>query len=205
MYQPDVQRNLQSIREARRMADWVIFSIHSHEGGRSKDEPSEHIQKLAHMAIDAGADVVVGQGPHRDRGIEIYNGKPIVYSLGNFIAQNDLVERLPHDAMARFGLGHENCAADFYEARSASRRAGTTIGPGWWSAIPIMFFKGKVLREIKLYPFELGFGLSRAQSGRPLLAKGEVARKALENFQNLSQPFDTVIEIKEEMGVIQVA
>ncbi len=35
--------------------------------------------------IDAGADVVVGHGPHVLRGIEFYGGKPIVYSLGNFL------------------------------------------------------------------------------------------------------------------------
>ena len=38
-------------------------------------EPSEHVRELAHAVIDAGADIVVGHGPHRDRGIEIYDGK----------------------------------------------------------------------------------------------------------------------------------
>ena len=39
--------------------------------------------------IDAGADVVVGHGPHVLRGIEIYKGKPIFYSLANFMFQNE--------------------------------------------------------------------------------------------------------------------
>ena len=39
---------------------------------------------LAHAAVDAGADVVMGHGPHVIQGIEVYNGKPIFYSLGNF-------------------------------------------------------------------------------------------------------------------------
>jgi len=45
----------------------------------------ESIQiKLAHAAIDAGADAVIGHGPHVLQGIEIYHGAPILYSLGNF-------------------------------------------------------------------------------------------------------------------------
>lgn len=42
--------------------------------------------------IDAAADVVVGHGPHVLRGIEVYKGSPIFYSLANFIVENDLVE-----------------------------------------------------------------------------------------------------------------
>ncbi len=45
--------------------------------------------------IDAGADVFVGHGPHVLRGIEIYKGKPIFYSLSNFIFQNETVLRMP--------------------------------------------------------------------------------------------------------------
>ncbi len=38
-FRPDVERNLQSVREARRMADWVVFSVHNHEGGQKDDDP----------------------------------------------------------------------------------------------------------------------------------------------------------------------
>ena len=42
-------------------------------------------QKLAHAMIDAGADIIIGHHPHVVQEMEIYNGKPIFYSLGNFI------------------------------------------------------------------------------------------------------------------------
>jgi poly-gamma-glutamate capsule biosynthesis protein CapA/YwtB (metallophosphatase superfamily) len=42
------------------------------------------MKKIAHFAIDAGADVVVGHGPHYSLGVEIYKGKPISYGLGSF-------------------------------------------------------------------------------------------------------------------------
>ena len=42
-------------------------------------------QAMAHAAIDAGADFVVGAHPHVRQPSEIYRGKPVVYSLGNFV------------------------------------------------------------------------------------------------------------------------
>ena len=54
---------------------------------------------MAHAVIDAGADVFIGHGPHLDRGIEIYKGKPILYSLGALVIENDTVERMPQDSM----------------------------------------------------------------------------------------------------------
>ena len=48
--------------------------------------------------------MVLGHGPHQDRGIEIYEGKPIFYALGDFFLQNDTVLLMPHDNMVRQGL-----------------------------------------------------------------------------------------------------
>jgi poly-gamma-glutamate capsule biosynthesis protein CapA/YwtB (metallophosphatase superfamily) len=46
--------------------------------------------EFAHLAIDAGADVVLGHGPHVTRGVEIYNGKFIAYSMGNFATYSQI-------------------------------------------------------------------------------------------------------------------
>ena len=73
---------LQSIREAAANADYVIALPHwgvEH----STELESEQIDG-AHAYIDAGADAVIGAHPHILQGMEYYNGKPIVYSLGNF-------------------------------------------------------------------------------------------------------------------------
>ncbi len=48
------------------------------------DEPRGDVIAFSHRAIDAGADLVLGHGPHVPRGLELYKGKLIVYSLGNF-------------------------------------------------------------------------------------------------------------------------
>ena len=55
-----------------------------HWGEELSEEPKEYQVRLAHLAIDSGADIVVGHHPHVPQPIEIYHGKPILYSLGNF-------------------------------------------------------------------------------------------------------------------------
>ena len=49
--QSDFHRNLQSVSNARRMADWVVYSVHNHEGRKTIEEPSEHIEVLAHAVV----------------------------------------------------------------------------------------------------------------------------------------------------------
>jgi poly-gamma-glutamate synthesis protein (capsule biosynthesis protein) len=71
-------------------------SIHNHEGGRFV--PAQFLVAFAHAMIDAGADVVVGQGPHLLNGIEIYRNKPILYSPGNFVFENETELRLSSEA-----------------------------------------------------------------------------------------------------------
>jgi poly-gamma-glutamate capsule biosynthesis protein CapA/YwtB (metallophosphatase superfamily) len=201
---PDMEANLHSIRAARRMADWVIFSMHSHEGGSSEDEPAEHISELAHAVIDAGADVFIGHGPHIDRGVEVYNGKPVIYSLGQFIVQNDTVERMPQDSMVLYGLGHENVAADLFDARrSGPRREYPDGDPHAQSAVATVRLDRGGLRELTLYPIEFGSELPRSQSGRPLLAEGKNAGQALERIRRLSEPFGTKLELEGETGVVR--
>jgi poly-gamma-glutamate capsule biosynthesis protein CapA/YwtB (metallophosphatase superfamily) len=199
--QSDFRRNLQSVSDARRMADWVIYTVHNHEGGKTIEEPSEHMEILARAVIDTGADTFVGHGPHLLRGIEIYKGRPIFYSLGSFISENDTVSLEPEDDMAREGLGSESTPADFYDARAASEKPSLRV---WQSVIPVVTFKNKTLHEIKLYPIEMGFGLPRPDAGRPMLAQGKTAIDILQRLQRLSEPFHTKIEIQGEVGVIQV-
>ena len=56
-----------------------------HWGWEDEGYPSERQRVFARRMLDAGADMVVGSHPHVTQGAEIYKGKPIVYSLGNFL------------------------------------------------------------------------------------------------------------------------
>lgn len=72
-----------AIKEAKSKSDVVIVSLHW--GKELSVQPSSKQIALAHQLIDAGADAVIGHHPHVVQGIEIYKGKPIAYSLGNFM------------------------------------------------------------------------------------------------------------------------
>lgn len=94
------------VSNASRQADQVIVSMHAHESGGSRAEPAEFLVTFAHAMIDAGATIFVGHGPHVLRGIEIYKGKPIFYSLGDFMFQPETVPFQAGDNYRKYGLGH---------------------------------------------------------------------------------------------------
>lgn len=74
---------LEQIRKLHSQYDYVIVYVH---WGIERDElPQEYQRTLGKQYIDAGADLVIGAHPHVLQGIEYYQGRPIVYSLGNFV------------------------------------------------------------------------------------------------------------------------
>lgn len=73
----------QDVAKAKEKADFVVVSIHL--GSEYQHSPNQHQIDFAHSAIDAGADFIYGHHPHVVQSIEVYNNKPIFYSLGNYI------------------------------------------------------------------------------------------------------------------------
>jgi hypothetical protein len=91
----EIERGQAVVDSLRRLADVVLVTFHGGNEGVDAQhvdtapeflgkEPRGDLRAFAHAMIDAGADAVVGHGPHVLRGIEFYRGKPIAYSLGNF-------------------------------------------------------------------------------------------------------------------------
>ncbi len=76
-------RIAEDIRAIRDQVDWVV--VNYHWGEELAETPADWQVKLGHFTIDQGADVVVGHHPHVLQGAEIYKGRPIAYSMGNFI------------------------------------------------------------------------------------------------------------------------
>lgn len=74
---------LEEIRKAEEIYDYVV--VYVHWGIERNTTPEEYQRNMGRQYIDAGADLVIGSHPHVLQGIEYYQGKPIVYSLGNFI------------------------------------------------------------------------------------------------------------------------
>jgi poly-gamma-glutamate synthesis protein (capsule biosynthesis protein) len=70
------------VARLRERAGTVVVSMH---WGLPGNEIADYQREIARAAVDAGADVVVGHGPHVVHGVEIHRGKPILYSLGNTV------------------------------------------------------------------------------------------------------------------------
>jgi poly-gamma-glutamate synthesis protein (capsule biosynthesis protein) len=212
----DAAENLRWLGDARRQADWVMFSLHYHEfGGKSLKaaktrteiaEPADFVVNVAHRAIDAGADIFVGHGSHIPLGIEIYKGKPILYSVGNMVFQNETVQFFPDTAYARFDLGPDATPADFLDARTDGGRKGHPAHAGFWENIVVrVAFRGGKLREIRVHPIDQGFGRPRAQRGRPMLAEGKVAARVLARVKELSALYGTKMQVSKNTGLIRLS
>lgn len=78
----------EAIRQTKQQCDFL--TVYVHWGIERENTPEEYQRQLAKEYIDAGADLIIGAHPHVLQGIEYYNGKPIVYSLGNFIFNQEI-------------------------------------------------------------------------------------------------------------------
>ena len=203
-HEGDLEELLDVVREARRQADWVIVTSHTHEGAGDRSVPADFIVTVARAAIDAGADMFVGHGPHILRGIEIHEGRPIFYSLANFIFQNETVLRQPADNYEAFELGPHAHPGEFQDVRIDAMGGGFPADPAYWeSVIAVPEFQGGTLQEIRLYPVTLGHGLDRSVRGRPMLADAELGDRILAGLADLSAAFGTEIFVEGGVGVIR--
>ena len=80
------------ILEAKDKADFLI--VYAHWGKEYKPFASEKQKEAAHHFVECGADLIIGSHPHVVQQVEIYNGKPIFYSLGNFIFDQEFSENV---------------------------------------------------------------------------------------------------------------
>ena len=88
----DAAALVEQIQKAEESCDFTV--VYVHWGIEKNTQPEEYQKTLARQYIDAGADAVIGAHPHVLQGIEFYQGKPIFYSLGNFIFSNGAYETM---------------------------------------------------------------------------------------------------------------
>ena len=201
----DVEGIARWVREARLTSDVVVVSVHAHEQGADKEQPAEFLPAFARRMVDEGADLVAGHGPHLLRGMEFHRGKPIFYSLGNFIGQNELVSRLPSDSYERFRADPALTPAELYRTRTEDDRKGFPSDRRFWeSLIPVCTFENGRLAAIDLHPVSLGLGEPRHLRGRPRLAAGMEGAGILARFAALSAPFGTEVAITGDSARVQL-
>jgi poly-gamma-glutamate synthesis protein (capsule biosynthesis protein) len=122
LVEPYRSRLTQVLKQVRSLADLVVVSAHV---GPNWGPPSSAMRMLAHQIVDLGADLYWGHSNHTPQGIELYKGKAILYSTGDFIddyavdknERNDLsflfILELERGRIARIVL-HPVCIEDLY-------------------------------------------------------------------------------------------
>ena len=83
LYYCEREQFITDIEKARCRADVVIVSLHF--GEEYSHQVTDEQRETSRLAVDSGADLVLGHHSHTPQGIELYRGRPIVYSLGNFL------------------------------------------------------------------------------------------------------------------------
>ncbi|MBA7701875.1 hypothetical protein ES703_110622 [subsurface metagenome] len=158
----------------------VIVSFHW--GSEEKISPQEYQRKLAHLAIDQGADIILGHHPHSLSGIETYEKGVIIYSLGNF-AFGSYSEKAKESAIFRFILTQK---------RREDRKTAEEIIPrlSVSESAPLRLRRLEII-PISVYNKEIKF--------QPRILKDKEAERVLERIQELSNEFNTKIKIRTSL------
>ena len=108
----DDTESVEQIKQAKENGSDIII-VYMHYGNEYSRSPNDNQKEISHLAIDAGASAVVGAHAHVTQGIEMYNGKPIFYNLGNFMF--DQSNPNTHTAyFVQFDVRGENVTANVY-------------------------------------------------------------------------------------------
>lgn len=196
---------LKAVREAKEAADLVVFTIHAHESPTGMDDdtpaPPDFLIKLFRNTVDAGADLVLGGGPHSLRGIEIYKGKPILYGMGVFFINGE-IKALQETVFRVFPDETGHAPKPKPEERSV--RPGGNPASWYDSVVAVTDFDGAKATAVRLYPLDVGNTYDRSRRGIPHLADAENAQRILANLQRDSAQFGTKIVIEGAVGVIHI-
>jgi hypothetical protein len=189
LVESDVRAMEDDVVLAKRHNEVVITALHNHDvshhrayGVQDTTPPNDEI--MFRRAVDAGADIVIGSGPHVLRGIEIYRGKPIFYSLSDFIYQYRTPDVIPID------LIHQ---------RDTELERPTNVSVWDRRDLPLTFegvlvrmtINGDTLRRIELVPITID--MEGPLYGVPRLAGTKRSAEIIERLQKLSAPYNTTI------------
>ncbi|MBI4538373.1 MAG: CapA family protein [Gemmatimonadetes bacterium] len=197
----DLKRITDAVAVARRNARVVIVTIHAHERYKVREVPARFLETFARACIDAGADAFFGTGPHVLRGLELYKGKPIFYSLGNFIFQYETVKEIGAEELEANNLDVNTLDPSLAFDNFRFERDSVF----WETVVPFITYEdGPTVAEIKLYPVVMGQNEPRHYRGTPILATPEEGSRIVERLARLSQPYGTSIAFENGVGVVRL-
>ena len=199
----DVAEILRVIRQGTQHSDFCVAAIHSHEssaGVAPHERPGDFLSTLARLAIRAGTSAFVTTGIHHIGPIEIVEGRPVFYGLGNFV-WSDMQEPVPFDLyegnadLIEKAFAHPDRAtdADLTNVMNAQHFADPTYFRG---IAPVCTYERGALREVRVTCLDMGYGLPLTRSGIPRLASAAVADEILRHLIGISAPYGTTIEVR---------
>jgi poly-gamma-glutamate synthesis protein (capsule biosynthesis protein) len=183
-----------AIGRARSQVDFLMVSFHQHWGSggltyspgnpppnrnivpADLSSPTNQVAEgrriICRTAIDAGADAIVGHGPHVLNGVEVYKGKPIIYSLGHYYME------ITHDgkALPQFG---------FEPGMVFSVENNWFLEEHRWAAIARMFVNGGRVTRLQVLPVFMDV----QKDGFPFMPSDANCQRITSAMQTLSKPF----------------
>jgi poly-gamma-glutamate synthesis protein (capsule biosynthesis protein) len=117
-----IDKTVAKVRGIRSRADYVV--VYTHWGIEYQTNFSAEQQQKAHQLINAGADVILGSHPHVIQPIEIYNGKPIFYSLGNFLFDQIFSFDVRHGLGMKLSIGKGAVTIELYPTEMKNFQVG---------------------------------------------------------------------------------
>lgn len=193
-----------AIYEAQSQADYILVSIHAHQAkGAAKENVPDFLEEFAHEAIDLGAHTVIGHGPHLLRPLEIYKGKPVFYSLGDFFLHNESFNYALEDFFSKYGLTSDAPLCEVYRKRSRDYTCGLLTDRRMLEAvIPYSEIENGEMTRLELLPIELGFDQPRYRKGDPYVCTD---RGIIERFSEISAPYGTKITVNNQgIGIVEL-
>jgi poly-gamma-glutamate synthesis protein (capsule biosynthesis protein) len=123
----DMKEIVEDIQALRDEVDWIVVNYRWMDF--LSKEPNFKQTNLARMAIEQGADVVVGYHPNVIQGAEIYKGRPIAYSVGDFVFETDNPIADQESAMLKVSLKQDQMKVEFVPVRVQDSLPKTLEGP----------------------------------------------------------------------------
>ena len=201
----DKQRLITLIKKAKQENDYVFVQIHCHDDDNtSHANAPEYLEEFCRACIDNGVSAIFGGGCHELRGIEMYKGKPIFYSLGDFIYQGPQVEYLPADFMEQYGVDIYAEAKEALNVRSRNGKVGLHLNKeNYLSILPSLEFDGEDLVSIKLLPIGLNFDKKDLLNGLPMVAQQAESEEILNVLNKISVKYGTIFDLKNGYIIIK--
>lgn len=196
----DMKRMEAAVRAAKDDADYVLVYVHSHEiRGMDDEETDFFLDTFCRSCVEWGADAVICSGTHQIKAMEFWQGKPIFYSVANFIFQVNGSDYFPMDYYERTGADLTLDAQGVINVRSQGGKIGLETESYCYRAIlPMLSWTDGKLDPVIAKPIGLGFDGPAHLKGLPRSANEQETTVILSQLKKLSAPYGTKISLRED-------